>query len=131
VSQLNIEKVRAAYQALNRGDMAAAFAVLDPTIEIVDHDIPDAGEYRGVDGLMAWQADWERSWESWRWRPQSFIDAGDRVVTVFQVHARGRSSGVEVERVEAAVWTMQDGRVVRLDYYGSKDDALAAVGLSE
>jgi hypothetical protein len=28
------------------------------------------------------------------------------------------------------VWTLRDGKCVRLDYYGSKKEALEAVGLS-
>ena len=37
------------------------------------------------------QADWESSWESWRWDPEEFIEAGERVVAVLRVHARGRA----------------------------------------
>jgi len=113
------------------GDLEAAVAPLDPQVEIYDHDIPDAREYRGVDGLFRWQADWESSWESWRWDPEEFIDAGERVVAVLRVHAKGRESGVDVERVDGAVWTLRDGKCVRLDYYGSKEEALAAAGLRQ
>jgi ketosteroid isomerase-like protein len=131
MSQANVEIIRAGYDALLRDDMEAALAGLDPAIEIFDHDIPDAGEYRGLEGMAAWQADWERSWESWRWEPQEFIDADDRVVAILRSFGRGRESGVEVERTDGAVWTMRDGKAVRLDYYGSKEQALAAVGLNE
>jgi hypothetical protein len=31
---------------------------------------PNAGEYRGLEGPLRWRADWERSWESWRWVPE-------------------------------------------------------------
>jgi ketosteroid isomerase-like protein len=125
-----VEIVRGAYEALLRGDPEGALAAIDPEIEIYDHDLPDAGEYRGFEGLGRWQADWERSWESWRWDPEDFIDAGERVVAVLRVHAKGRQSGVDVQRVDGAVWTLRNGKCVRLDYYGSSDEALEAVGLS-
>ncbi len=132
MSQENVEIVRASYQALNAGDMAGAFAAVDSGIEIFDHDIPDATEsYRGLDGLERWRADWEASWASWRWAPEEFIDAGDRVVAVLRVYAKGRRSGVDVERRDGAVWTFRDGKCTRLDYYGSKAEALQAVGLRE
>ena len=90
MSEGNVEIVRRSYDAYLRGDLESALAVCDPEIEIYDHDIPDSGEYRGFEGLARWQADWESSWESWRWDPEEFIEAGERVVAVLRVHARGR-----------------------------------------
>jgi ketosteroid isomerase-like protein len=129
MSQENVEIVRASYRALNAGDMVGALAAVDSGIEVFDHDIPDAiHSYRGIDGVMRWQADWEASWASWRWEPEEFIDVGDRVVAVLRVYAKGRGSGVDVERLDGAVWTLRDGKAIRLDYYGSKAEALDAVG---
>jgi ketosteroid isomerase-like protein len=130
MSQETMEIARAAGEALERADMDAVLALFDPAIEVFDHDIPDAPHsYRGVEGLERWQADWEASWASWRWEPDELIDAGDRVVTILRLHATGRESGVEVERLDGAVWTVRHDKVIRLDYYGSKDEALEAVGL--
>jgi ketosteroid isomerase-like protein len=132
MSQENVELVRASWEAWERGDIGTAFAIYDRAIEILDHDLPDTREsYRGFDGLQRWQADWEASWANWRWEPQEFIDAGERVVAVLRVYAKGRGSGVDVERLDGAVWTMRDGKCIRLDYYGSKAEALKAAGLSE
>jgi uncharacterized protein len=131
MSQENVEIVRRSYNAYARGNMDSALTALDPEIEIYDHDIPDSGEYRGLDGLFRWQADWESSWESWRWEAEDFVDAGDRVVAVLRVHAKGRGSGADVERLDGAVWTLRDGKCIRLDYYGSKAEALEAVGRRE
>jgi type IV secretory pathway VirB9-like protein len=77
------------------------------------------------------QADWERSSESWRWDPEEFIDAGDKVVAVFRSHAKGRASAVEVERLDGAVSTLSDGKCVPLDCYRSRDQALEAAGLAQ
>jgi ketosteroid isomerase-like protein len=123
--------VRESWEAWERGDTEASFAFYDPAIEILDHDLPDAAEsYRGLDGFRRWQADWEASWASWRWEPEEFIDADDRVVAVLRVRAKGRGSGVDVERLDGAVWTLRDGKCIRFDYYGSKAEALKAVGLA-
>jgi ketosteroid isomerase-like protein len=124
-----VETVRAAYEAQARGDLEAALAAADPEIEVYDHDILDAREYRGVEGVLRWQADWEGSWETWRSEPEHFIDAGDRVVAILRVRAKGRHSGVEVERVDGAVFTFAHNKVVRLDYYNDRSQALKAVGL--
>ena len=63
--------------------------------------------------------------------PEEFIEAGDHVVAVLRVHAQGRGSGVDVERLDGAVWTLRDSKCIRLDYYGSTAEALAAAGLRE
>lgn len=132
MSKENVELVRASWEVWERGDMEALFAFYDPGIEIFDHDLPDATEsYHGLEGLGRWQADWEASWASWRWEPEEFIDADDRVVVVLRVHAKGRESGVEVERLDGAVWTLRDGKFIRIDYYGSKAEALESLGLRE
>ena len=50
---------------------------------------------------------------------------------VLRVHATGRGSGVQIERLDGAVLTMRNGKGIRLDYYGSKAAAFEAVGLRE
>lgn len=79
--------------------------------------------------MLAWRHDWESSWESWRWEPEEFIDAGESVVAVLRLHAKGRTSGVELKRLDAAVCAVRGRRVSRVDYYGSKAAALEAAGL--
>ena len=89
MAQENVEIVRGFYEAFGRGDLESALAAFDQEIVAYDHDIPDPGEYRGLEGLFRWQADWENSWESWHWEPEEFIETGDRVVAVLGVQAKG------------------------------------------
>ncbi|MQA74223.1 MAG: hypothetical protein GEU88_07780 [Solirubrobacterales bacterium] len=103
---------------------------LDPEIEIHDHDVPDAGTYRGPDGFREWIADWAQAWESFVIQPEEYLAAADKVVAVVRVSARGKGSGVPVERLDGMVWTVRGGKAVRLDYYGSRVEALESVGLS-
>jgi ketosteroid isomerase-like protein len=131
VTEQNVEVVSRFFAAFVRGDVDAALGSFGPELEVHDHDLPDAGEYRGLDGLLRWQGDWERVWESWQWIPIEFVQSGDRVVAVLRLHARGRRSGVDLERLDGMVWTVRDGKCVRLDYYGSREQALEAAGLLE
>jgi ketosteroid isomerase-like protein len=90
MSRQNVEIVRASYQALDAGNVVGALAAVDPGIEVFHHDLLDAEEsYQGLDGLVRWRADWEASWASWRWEPEEFIDAGDRVVAVLRSTPKG------------------------------------------
>jgi ketosteroid isomerase-like protein len=130
VSRRNVELVRRAAQHFQRTG-EPWWELLDPDIEIYDHDMPDAGEYRGRDGFREWVAQWGEAWESFSIEAGDYIDAGDRVVELVRLSARGKGSGVPLERLDGMVWTLRDGKAVRLDYFGSRTEALEAVGLSQ
>jgi ketosteroid isomerase-like protein len=53
------------------------------------------------------------------------------VIAVVTRRARGRASGVEVERPFALVWTLRGGKVARVVWFLSRAEALEALGLSE
>ena len=60
------------------------------------------------------------------------IDLGeDQVVVVLREFGRGKGSGIEVERPTAGVWTLCDGKAVRIRFYAGKAEALEAAGLTE
>jgi ketosteroid isomerase-like protein len=102
----------------------------DPLVEVHDHDLPDAtGIYVGYDGISQWLSVWLEAWEAYHVEAERFVDAGDRVVAVIGLTAKGKGSGIEVERRDGMVYTLRERRVVRIDYYGSVDEALDAVGL--
>jgi ketosteroid isomerase-like protein len=102
---------------------------LHPDFEIHDHDVPDAGVFRGREGFLAWIGLWGEAWESSRLEVDRFVAQGDKIVVLVQVHATGSGSGIEVHRRDGVVCTLRSGKLVRLDYYGSTGEALAAAGL--
>ena len=53
------------------------------------------------------------------------------MVAVVSRHARGRASGVEVERPFALLWTLRDGKVIRVVWYLTREEALEGAGLGE
>jgi ketosteroid isomerase-like protein len=52
------------------------------------------------------------------------------VVAFVCIRGRGSLSGVEVEARIAHVFTLREGRIVQVDSYEDRDDALRAAGLS-
>jgi ketosteroid isomerase-like protein len=131
MSQENVEIVRRGFEHfLATGE--PAWETLDEEVEVHDHDILDAGEYRGLAGVGRWLEDWSGAWSEFSMEPSEFIDAGERVVAVFRMTATGQGSGVRVDRQDAMVWEMGPGaKVVRIDYYNNREQALKAVGLTE
>jgi ketosteroid isomerase-like protein len=81
VSQENVEIVCRYYEAINREDVAAALAEVDPNVEWwVRWDQPDQSVVRGHD---AWTAQWDEiyaTFADFRMDPMEFIDAGGFVV---------------------------------------------------
>ena len=109
-----------------------AWELIEEEVEVHDHDILDAREYRGQAGWASWFEDWGAAWAEYGIEPEEFIDADDdRVILVLRLYATGRSSGVKIERQDAMVITVRDSKSVRVDYYNRKQQALESVGLEE
>ena len=71
-------------------------------------------------------------WESVEDNLEELVDGGDSVVSVVNTRARGRASGVEVGWTRnAGVWTIREGRVVRVVWFATREEALEAAGLRE
>jgi ketosteroid isomerase-like protein len=130
MSRENVEIVRGAFEHF-AATGEPAWHVTHEQVEVHDHDILDAGEYRGHDGVARWLRDWENAWGEFTVTAEELLDAGERVVLVLRMTATGRGSGATLERQDAMVWQLRDGKLVRLDYFNSKQQALEAVGLTE
>jgi ketosteroid isomerase-like protein len=133
MSQQNVEIVRGVFAAANRGDRETAFGFADPAI-VVDatRRVFNPMTYVGIEGLGRMAAEMDEVWEAFRLEPIDFIDAGDRVVVIGRLVGKGKASGAEVGQPIAGVWSVRDGRIVRIEVgYTDRREALAAAGLSE
>ncbi|MEA2199477.1 MAG: hypothetical protein QOI89_73 [Solirubrobacteraceae bacterium] len=129
MTQENVTLVRRLLECFIAGEVL--WDALDEAVEIHDHDILDAGEYRGHAGVMRWVEDWGAGLPVVSFDLQELIDAGDVVVAVILLKARGRDSSVDVERQDAIVYQFRHGKVARFDYYNSRQQALEAVGRAD
>jgi ketosteroid isomerase-like protein len=129
VSQQNVEIMRAQTDHfLARGE--PLWSVFAEDIEVHDHDIMDASEYRGHEGVGRWLEDWSAAWSEFTMEPREYLDMGDSVVFIFLMRGTGRSSGVAIEREDAMVIEMRDGLATRVDYFNSRAQALEFAGAS-
>src|SRR5215212_5211325 len=129
MSQQNIEIVRGAWAAFMRHDNAAALGFYDPEVELHGH--VDGGVYRGLDGVRDFFGEWLAAWDEFSTDVEEWIDAGDDVIAVVYERARGRRSDVPVEQRQWHVWTVRNGKLLRLRIYATRSEALEAVGLPE
>jgi ketosteroid isomerase-like protein len=137
MSQENVEIVRQIYDAAARRDREAILDLYDPEVEIdvsrTHRALMDplyAGS--GHDAIRRWSREWHEAWESIDYEVEELIDAGDDVICVVTARGRGKSSGAPVEFPHhAGRWSIRNGRVVRVDWFQSRAEALEAAGLSE
>jgi ketosteroid isomerase-like protein len=138
VSQENVEIVRRVFEAVARRDAASIIALYDPEIEV--HFAPgtladrmgEASTFRGLEGLRAFDRELRQAFEDFETNCEELIEAGERVVSVSRYRARGRRSGVEVDGPpQFLIWTIAEGRITRVDWFDTRDEALDAAGLSE
>ena len=132
MSRENVELVRLALEAVAHEDWSGLTAFLSPKFELHDFDVPDGEVYYGPDGLLDWAANWGTAWESWSVDDLDFRPVGDdRVLVLFRFAAKGKGSGIELNRADATVCTLREGKISRVEYYNDQQQALEAVGLSE
>lgn len=124
----DVQILRNAYEALNRGEIARALDALDLDAEWSEHsELPEAATYRGRDSIRAFLEGYLESWEDFHQTTEEVIDAGDRVAVMLHLAARGKGSGIEVEARYAHVWTMRQGKGVRIDAYADRELALKVI----
>ena len=133
MSQENVELVRAAYEARRRGEDTWLEA-LDPEIEwdmsaYPGLDVPVRG--RGRENARQWSDRYRRAWIDYEEVPKQLIDAGTDVVVVVHETSRARGTEMLIERDLLFVWTMREGRAVRVRVYRTKQEALEAAGAGE
>jgi ketosteroid isomerase-like protein len=142
MSQENVELLRASIEAFRAGTSESdREATLTKNAELSDPDIElDAsgapvfdlsGVYRGTDAVNQFWREWLAAWETLRFEYE-LVDAGERVLMLFDLRMRGRSTGIEMPFGKVAwVYTFRDGLIVHQKLYLSQSEALEAVGLSE
>lgn len=112
---------------------AALSSVYTPDFEgTFDRGAFGRAVYSGLDGLLAVWLDWLSPWVTYRTEIENFIDAAEgRVVVLLRDYGRREGIETEVSIDGAAVWTVRNGQVARIDYYNNHADGLAAAAMSD
>ena len=133
MSQKNVEIAKRVWEAVERSDTDAIFALFDPDIVWDQSTLPSptAGIYHGHHGVRQLFQNWLETFETFEMHPETFIDAGQTVVVGIQIGGRGKASGAAVEMRRWNVYRIQNGLVVRIDLFETKAEALEAAGLQE
>src|SRR3954470_5706886 len=125
MSQENVEIVRDAAVAFNRGDLDAWFEYVADDIDYraVEGALDDSGPMHGKDAVRAYLQDWLDMFDDFKSEPNYLIEAGGgKVVASTRTSGRPKHSGVETALTSAALYTIRDGRVVRGREFWTRDE---------
>jgi hypothetical protein len=124
-----IEALRGAYAALNRGDIPGFVRVLDPQVVRVERIGPTDQTFRGVDEVSEHISRARGTWAEGACEPARFLVAGDRVVVLVEVRVRLKAETGWREGRTADVFTFRDGRAVEFRTFGDEREGLAWAGV--
>jgi ketosteroid isomerase-like protein len=132
MSPENLDLVRSTYAGWETGDFSST-EWPHPEIEFSFTDGPEPGRWTGLEAISEHYAEWLRGWKDFRAEPERYLVVDDaRILVLVRNRARGRTSGVELDRRSVAnLFEVHGGKVTRLALYWDRQRALADVGLQE
>jgi ketosteroid isomerase-like protein len=125
-----IDRIRRSYDLFNEG------AELDEDFfhpEVEWHNAPEfpgGGIHRGVEAV---RADLAAQGEAWATRHTDILDVmtlEEKAAVRVRVSARGKASGIDTVIDVTHVWTLEAGKVRRIEVFVDRKAALKAAGLA-
>jgi uncharacterized protein len=114
MSKQDVDTMRTAYEAFNRGDVPAVLEAFDPQIEWYEPGGGRAphGTFSGAESVANDVfATVPQNFDEFEARPDAFIDAGEHLVVVGTFHGTSKA-GRQMQARYAHVWRMRDGKAV-------------------
>jgi ketosteroid isomerase-like protein len=132
----NVRLSREMFSAANR---AAETGRLDDWLSFFSQDIvweavedaPDAGTYRGHEGIRGYFEDWLETVDGPRYDSRGLTEVGDCIVADVRFTARVKGTDNEMALDYCLVSLIEDGKIARIKEFREHDDALAYAEGSE
>jgi uncharacterized protein len=132
MSQENVEIVRAAIDAWNRGDWGGVVKDAAGDFELVPpSQSPLSAPVRGVDEVRAWAADQQETVGDLSIEIEELIESGESIVALIRLGIRPQGADAEFELRIAHLWTLRNGKLIRCEVFPERNKALEAAGLQE
>jgi ketosteroid isomerase-like protein len=126
MSRENVERIKAGFEAHNRGDLDAMVELYAPDVVF---ETLLLGTHHGNEAIRTIYAENQKTMAGYDVVPVELIDAGDKVVAVAQAVGAGSTSQISVDDAFAFVFTFQGERVIREQAFRNREEALEAAGL--
>jgi ketosteroid isomerase-like protein len=108
------------YAAVNARDREAIKALSAP--DIVVGTTVEA--YRGAEALLEWLDEGDDAFDDFTVELLDVEELDGYVLASMRQRGRGKASGAEVDHHFTHVWTLRDGRAIRLQSFAHRDDAV-------
>jgi ketosteroid isomerase-like protein len=131
VPSKNVGTLEAFYDLVNRRAVDKALDLVDPNLvaDFSRANNPDInGVYHGRDEVRDLLTRFLDAWEEAEFFADEYVELGEYLVRIGGVRGRGRGSGIEVTAHGSQVWRFRDGRVVSMEIFQSKAEALEHIG---
>ena len=124
-----VDVVRSAFEAWNTGDLDAWTAHYHPRVKIGPPEgWPEAEALFDRESWLAQARLLTDSWEEQHIDLDALEEVGGRVLATFTWVTRGKDSGIDFSTQMACLSTVQDNQITAQEYFGDRDEALAALG---
>jgi ketosteroid isomerase-like protein len=134
MSRENLEVAGRAYDAWNRADLDALVAIYHPEVEWDFSNFegwPEESVIRGPDAVRSFLEEWRAIFGDYEFGVERVIDVDERVVSLCRQGGSGRESSRPAIMEFAQILTIRGGRIVRVENYSDRREALERVGLEE
>ena len=124
--------VRSMLATLNESGVEAALDQIHPDFGGVTPPelSPEPDTSLGHEGIRRYFAGFEGVMDEVRWEADELMEApNDRVVAGIRLLTRSVATGLELELPVWQVCTVRDGKVLRIEGFAEREDALRAAGL--
>jgi uncharacterized protein len=120
MASADVQTLRDAYEAFNRGDIPAVLQAMDPAIEWNEPGGGRApsGTFQGSQSVANDVfSTVPENFDEFSARPDRFFEAfGDHVIVIGEFRAKPKGGG-DMTAAFAHVWQMRDGKAARFDNY--------------
>ncbi len=125
-SEEDIDVVRDQFAAVNERDFARAMSRYAEDVSLfVDEDGPEPGSYEGKEVVGRWFGNWFQMFaRDYHFDLEEARAIGDVVFIHVRHSGSGRASGVKVSGELSYLFEVREGKVSRVEIYGSRDRAL-------
>ena len=129
----NVQVVKNAYAAFQRGDINGVLAVLDNNVDWhpvkgAEGVAPHAGQRRGRAAVGEFFAELAKTMEFTKFEPKEFIAQGDQVVAIGEYAGRVTPTGRSIASDWVMVFTVRDGKVTRFREWTDSAQLVKAYG---
>lgn len=128
--EAEIETIKSAYAALNRGDIAGFVKDFDPQIVRIEFEgTPSGGTYHGIEAVREHVAQGRSTWAEGSCEPTNFVISGDKIVVSCHIRVRLDGQADWLEGCTADVFTFRAGKVIEFRTFAEEKDALEFAGI--